>query len=126
MCSHLSVRYGVIEMAAVIIINITELLTSIPPFPPFSPSLISIVVSVDVKHHVYFPTRKGRIKDRPSVTAITIHVLEVFNVQCSAPPVRSNLCTSLIAVLTPVRSKVTKTVSEKATVEEQLHSKTIN
>ena len=24
-----------------------------PPFPPFSPSLISLVVSVDVKHHVY-------------------------------------------------------------------------
>ena len=23
------------------------------PFPPFSPSLISLVVSVDVKHHVY-------------------------------------------------------------------------
>ena len=28
-----------------------------PPYPlsPFSPSLISLVVSVDVKHHVYFP-----------------------------------------------------------------------
>ena len=24
------------------------------PFPPFSPSLISLMVSVDVKHHVYF------------------------------------------------------------------------
>ena len=23
------------------------------PFPPFSPSLISLMVSVDVKHHVY-------------------------------------------------------------------------
>ena len=23
------------------------------PFPPFSPSLISLVISVDVKHHVY-------------------------------------------------------------------------
>ena len=28
--------------------------TSIPPFPPFSPSLISLMVSVDVKHHVYY------------------------------------------------------------------------
>ena len=27
--------------------------TSIPPCPPFSPSLISLMVSVDVKHHVY-------------------------------------------------------------------------
>ena len=27
--------------------------TSIPPFTPFSPSLISLMVSVDVKHHVY-------------------------------------------------------------------------
>ena len=26
------------------------------PFPPFSPSLISLMVSVDVKHHVYFLT----------------------------------------------------------------------
>ena len=28
-------------------------LTSIPPSPPFSPSLISLVVSADVKHRVY-------------------------------------------------------------------------
>ena len=27
--------------------------TSIPPPPTFSPTLISLVVSVDVKHHVY-------------------------------------------------------------------------
>ena len=27
--------------------------TSVPPSPPFSPSLISLMVSVDVKHHVY-------------------------------------------------------------------------
>ena len=27
---------------------------SISPPPPFSPSLISLMVSVDVKHHVYF------------------------------------------------------------------------
>ena len=26
------------------------------PFPPFSPSLISLMVSVDVKHHVYLLT----------------------------------------------------------------------
>ena len=30
--------------------------TSIPPPPPFSPSLISLVVSVDVKHHVHLLT----------------------------------------------------------------------
>ena len=30
--------------------------TSIPPFPPFFPSLISRMVSVDVKHHVYLQT----------------------------------------------------------------------
>ena len=30
--------------------------TSIPPYPPFSPSLISLMVSVDVKHHVYLLT----------------------------------------------------------------------
>ena len=26
------------------------------PFPTFSPSLISLMVSVDVKHHVHLPT----------------------------------------------------------------------
>ena len=30
--------------------------TSMPPSPPFSPSLISLMVSVDVKHHVYLLT----------------------------------------------------------------------
>ena len=30
--------------------------TFIPPPPPFSPSLISLMVSVDVKHHVYLLT----------------------------------------------------------------------
>ena len=30
--------------------------TSLPPPPPFSPSLISFMVSVDVKHHVYLLT----------------------------------------------------------------------
>ena len=29
-----------------------------PPYPlPFSPSLISLVVTVDFRHHVYFPTQ---------------------------------------------------------------------
>ena len=27
-----------------------------PPLPPFSPSLLSLMVSVDVKHHVYLLT----------------------------------------------------------------------
>ena len=37
------------------------------PFPPFSPSLISLMVSVDVKHHVYLLTRlhvHGSVVDR--------------------------------------------------------------
>ena len=43
---------------------------SVPP-PPFSPSLISFVVSVDVKHHVYLLTeyyrqRKKRASERAS------------------------------------------------------------
>ena len=28
----------------------------LPPLPPFSPSLLSLMVSVDVKHHVYLLT----------------------------------------------------------------------
>ena len=37
--------------------------TSIPPSPPFSPSLISLMVSVDVKHHVYLLTT-DRLEER--------------------------------------------------------------
>ena len=29
------------------------------PFPPFSPSLISLMVSVEIKHHVYFTLHGG-------------------------------------------------------------------
>ena len=32
------------------------------PFPPFSPSLISLMVSVDVKHHVYLLILKKKLK----------------------------------------------------------------
>ena len=31
------------------------------PFPPFSPSLISLMVSVDVKHHVYLLCWAGSV-----------------------------------------------------------------
>ena len=31
------------------------------PFPPFSPSLISVMVSVDVKHHVHSLTQQWQI-----------------------------------------------------------------
>ena len=42
------------------------------------------------------------------------------------PPVRSNFCSPLIAVLTAVQNKVTKAVSEKQlAVKEQLGSKTL-
>ena len=41
-------------------------------------------------------------------------------------PVRSNLCTPLIAVSTAVREKVIKTESEKQAIEDQLSSKTIH
>ena len=34
-----------------------------PPSPPFSPSLISLMVSVDVKHHVYL-SRTGVRRDK--------------------------------------------------------------
>ena len=53
--------------------------------------------------------------------------LRIRQSTCSAeiaptPPVRSNLCTSLTAV----PSKITKTMSGKATVEEQFSSKIIH
>ena len=34
------------------------------PFPPFSPSLISLMVSVDVKHHVYLLTMALKIPNQ--------------------------------------------------------------
>ena len=49
----------------------------IPP-PPFFPSLISLVVSVDVKHHVYLRNRIVRVQElcesrggRPGLSVIT-------------------------------------------------------
>ena len=47
--------------------------------------------------------------------------------EVGTPPVRSNLCTSLIAVSTAARAEQShKDSVRKATVEEQLSSKTIN
>ena len=43
----------VVDGVAIGIIITSLFPTSIPP-PPFSPSLINLMVSVDVKHHVYF------------------------------------------------------------------------
>ena len=33
------------------------------PFPPFSPSLISLTVSVDVKHHAYLKEKSTTAKE---------------------------------------------------------------
>ena len=45
--------------------------------------------------------------------------------EVGTPPVQSNLCTRPVAVSTAVWNKITKTVSGKATAEEQLICKTI-
>ena len=64
---------------------------------------------------------------RPVNTEETVSHRQNSNVkEVGTPPMRSNLCTSLITVSTAVRNKVTKTRSEEATVEEQLCSKTIH
>ena len=52
--------------------------------PPFSPSLISLMVSVDVKHHVYLLTESSQLRncvkvqvdDLPSLSLI-VHTLSV-------------------------------------------------
>ena len=44
--------------------------TSIPPSPPIFPSLISLMVSVDVKHHVYLLT--GVAQSRHSFVGGTV------------------------------------------------------
>ena len=51
---------------------------------------------------------------RPVKTEETVSHRQNSNVKdVGTPPVRSNLCTSVFAVSTAVRNKVTKTVSEK-------------
>ena len=61
---------------------------------------------------------------RPAKIEETVSHRQNINVkEVGTPPVRSNLCTPLIAVLTTVQIKVTETVRE-ATVEAQLCSKT--
>ena len=53
--AHLNMQ--VILAVTRVTIGIYSFPTSIhTPFPPFSPSLISLMVSVDVKHHVYLLT----------------------------------------------------------------------
>ena len=61
------------------------------------------------------PSQTNNVKDvgTPPVPSQTNDVKDV-----GTPPVPSNLCTSLTAVSTAVRRKVTKTVPEKATVEQ--------
>ena len=55
--AHLNAGIILVVTAGVAIGIIVSLSpTSIPPPPPFSPSLISFMVSVDVKHHVYLLT----------------------------------------------------------------------
>ena len=52
---------------------------SIPPPSPFSPSLISLVVSVDVKHHVYlqlyFSSAAGKARSNIEDHAVCTHVI---------------------------------------------------
>ena len=51
---------------------------------------------------------------RPAKTEETVSHRQNSSVkEVGTPPVRSNLCTLLTAVLTTVRNKVTKTMSEK-------------
>ena len=61
------------------------------------------------------PSQTNNVQDvgTPPVPSQTNNVKDV-----GTPPVPSNLCTSLTAVSTAVRRKVTKTVPEKATVEQ--------
>ena len=54
------------------------------PFPPFSPSLISLMVSVDVKHHVYLLTSRVIVQElcesrggRPGLSVLTSLLVSV-------------------------------------------------
>ena len=55
--AHLNVGHSGGDSVAIGIYSLS-FPTSIPPtpLPPFSPSLLSLMVSVDVKHHVYLLT----------------------------------------------------------------------
>ena len=100
------VNAGVILMVILIGISFPSFPTSIPP-PPFPPSLISLMVSVDVQHHVYVDHRQNNSYVKVAGTS----------------PLRSDLCTPLIAVSTAVRSSHKDNVRSTA-VEEQLKQKT--
>ena len=63
----------------------------------------------------------------PAKTEETVSHRQGYNVkEVGTPPVPSNLRTPLIAVSTAMRTMSQRPVSEKATVEEQLCSKTIH
>ena len=63
---------------------------------------------------------------RPVKTEETVSHRQTNVKEVGTPPARSNLSTSLTAVSTAVPDKVTRTVSRKATVEEQLSNKAIH
>ena len=50
------------------------------PSPPFSPSLISLTVSVDVKHRVYLPTEVRTLSPQPweELHDFSVHVYVIL------------------------------------------------
>ena len=73
------------------------------PLPPFSPSLISLMVSVDVKHHVYFT---GGDRGPREIIYLSLHCHHQNDPCIKMGSDESHFNVSLI-----VRVKVTKTVS---------------
>ena len=76
---------------AFIVAHLNAGVTSIPPFPPFSPSLISLMVSLDIKHHVYLILEKEifRGSSRDSNTGPFDHESGALTTELSLLPLKA-------------------------------------
>ena len=87
--------------------------TSIPPFPPFFPSLISRMVSVDVKHHVYLQTAiESFVLDLTHT--VTLALTSLYAVSLGTPE------NSAIQKLTIITTIYTHVLREKGAVRNAL------
>ena len=77
--AHLNSEVILVVSVAIGIIIISLFAPPPYPLPPFSPSLISLMVTVDVEHHVYFLTYFVKCCAEDAETSDTYCVIEVLS-----------------------------------------------
>ena len=97
--AHLNAGHSSVDSVAIGIIILSLFPHLHTPLPPFSPSLISLTVSVDVKHQVYLLTYPSVMwqdchhsgGDRRSVTSVVSLFPQLLGFRCQPVPLRRQL-----------------------------------